>query len=131
MPLFTSLLLLSVLYTSSFFLSNEMILKKGLVLFSLCLFLVLFCLFCFVFKIYLFIFGCMGLVAMHRLCLVPETAGHFPVAESARASHCGGFSCCGTWALGLQYLQCVGSVVVVHRLSCPATCGILLPQPGI
>ena len=54
----------------------------------------------------------MGLVAMHRLCLVPETAGHFPAAESARASHCGGFSCCGAWALGTW-----ASVAVAHGLS--------------
>ena len=24
-----------------------------------------------------------------------------------------------------------GSFIVVHRLSCPATCGILVPRPGI
>ena len=41
----------------------------------------------------------------------------------AWASHCGGFSC-GTWALG-----CQASVVVVCRLSCPVTCGILVPGP--
>ena len=33
----------------------------------------------------------------------------------ARASHCGGFSCCGAWALGVR-----ASVVVAHRLS---SCG--------
>ena len=33
----------------------------------------------------------------------------------ARASHCGGFSCCGALALGLQ-----ASVMVVHGLS---SCG--------
>ena len=28
-------------------------------------------------------------------------------------------------------LECVGSVVVVPRLSCPAECEILVPRPGI
>ena len=37
-----------------------------------------------------------------------------------------GFSSCDTWAL-----ECVGSVVVAHWLSCPAACGILVPCPGI
>ena len=36
----------------------------------------------------------------------------------ARASHCGGFSCCGAQALGAR-----APVVVVHGLSCPAACG--------
>ena len=40
-----------------------------------------------------------------------------------RASHCGGFSCCGAWALGTQ-----ASVVVAHGLSCSAACGILPDQ---
>ena len=34
---------------------------------------------------------------------------------SAQASHCGGFSCCGAWALGTQ-----ASVVAAHELS---SCG--------
>ena len=34
----------------------------------------------------------------------------------ARASHCGGFSCCRAWALGTQ-----ASVVVTHRLN---SCGL-------
>ena len=44
---------------------------------------------------------------------------------SMRASHCGGFSCCRAWAL-----THVGSVVVLHWLSCPMACGNL-PGPGI
>ena len=54
---------------------------------------------------------------------------------------CMGFSCCEA-----QALECVGSVcavcrlsgrsswaslVVVHGLSCPTACGILVPRPGI
>ena len=34
----------------------------------------------------------------------------------------------GTWAPWLWY---VGSVVVVHRLSCSEACGILVSRPGI
>ena len=34
--------------------------------------------------------------------------------------------CCGTWSL-----KCVSSVVVLHRLSCPSACEILVPQTGI
>ena len=39
------------------------------------------------------------------------------------ASKCGGFSCYGAWVLSPW-----ASVVVVHGLSCPQTCGILLDQ---
>ena len=39
------------------------------------------------------------------------------------ASNCGGFSCYGAWVLSPW-----ASVVVVHGLSCPQTCGILLDQ---
>ena len=41
----------------------------------------------------------------------------------ARVSHCGGFSRCRAQALG-----CMGSVVVVHRLSCPTARGIFPDQ---
>ena len=41
----------------------------------------------------------------------------------ARASHCGGFSCCGAQALGVR-----ASVVVAHGLRCSAACGILLAR---
>ena len=41
----------------------------------------------------------------------------------ARASHCGGFSCCGARALGAR-----ASVVVARGLSCPMACGIFLDQ---
>ena len=42
-------------------------------------------------------------------------------SDGVRASHCGRFSCCGAPALGH-----VGSIVVVHRLSSLAACGIFL-----
>ena len=35
-------------------------------------------------------------------------------------------SSCGAWAP-----ECVGSVAVAHRFSCPMACGILVPRPGI
>ena len=41
----------------------------------------------------------------------------------ARASHCGGLSYCRAWAVGAR-----ASVVVAHRLSCSAACGIFLDQ---
>ena len=40
-----------------------------------------------------------------------------------QASHCGGFSCCGAWALGMW-----ASVVVARGLSCSAACGIFPDQ---
>ena len=42
---------------------------------------------------------------------------------TTRASHCGGFSSCGAWAVGH-----VGSVLVAHRLSCSTACGSFLDQ---
>ena len=50
------------------------------------------------------------------------------------ASHCGGFSCCGPWALGAWASVVVAggprvqSVVVTQGLSCPTACGILPDQ---
>ena len=51
------------------------------------------------------------------------------------ASHCGGFSCCGTRDLGslgsvaaVTGLESTGSVVVAHELSCSGACGIFLDQ---
>ena len=43
-----------------------------------------------------------------------------------QASHCGVFSCDKAPARA-----CTGSVVVLHGLSYPAACGILVPGPGI
>ena len=47
----------------------------------------------------------------------------FSSCSSAWSSHCGGFSCCGTWALGTQALM-----VISQRHSCPSACGILPGQ---
>ena len=45
----------------------------------------------------------------------------------ARASHCGGFSCCGAWALGVRASAVVAHRLssVVHGLSCSMAWGIL------
>ena len=63
--------------------------------------------------------------------------------HSSRDSHCGVFLCCRAWALehagllelwhvgsmaGAPRLQGIGLVIVAQRLSCSATCGILLDQ---
>ena len=51
------------------------------------------------------------------------------VVCGVQAPGCVGSVVCGTWALSLT---CASSVVVLHRLSCPAACGIILvPRPGI
>ena len=46
----------------------------------------------------------------------------------AQGPECMGSVVCGTWALLLRHAS---SIVVVHRLSCPAACGILVPWTGI
>ena len=56
-------------------------------------------------------------VAVCRLPLVAVSGA--TLCCGARASHCGDFSCCGAWALGMR-----ASVVVVHRLICSTACGI-------
>ena len=64
-------------------------------------------------KNYLFIYIYFWLrwvfVAACRLSLVAVSA---TLHCGARASNCGGFSCCGAWALGVR-----ASVVVAHGLS--------------
>ena len=101
------------------------------------------------FKIYLFIFGCIVSSQLHAGFLQLRRAGA-TLRCSAQASHCGGFSCCGAWALGVRAsvvvahglqqllhmgsvvvargLQSTGSVVVAHGLSCSVVCGIFLDQ---
>ena len=86
------------------------------------------------FFIYLFIFGCVGSSLLRAGFLQLWRAGA-TLRCSAWASHCGGFSCCGAWALGTRAavvvapgLQSAGSVVVAHGLRCSAACGIFLDQ---
>ena len=63
--------------------------------------------------IYLFI-GCVGSLLLHESFLQLWRVGA-TLCCSVRASHCGGFSCCGARALGAWV-----SVVVAHGLS---SCG--------
>ena len=65
----------------------------------------------------------LGLLAMHELPLVAASRGCSLVA--VWAPHCNGFSCCQAWALDM-----LGSVVVAHKLSCPAAYGIF-PDQGL
>ena len=73
-----------------------------------------FLLFFFLNFIYLFIFGCVGSSLLHVGFLQLLRAGA-TLRGGVRASHCGGFSCCGTQALGAR-----ASVVVARGLS---SCG--------
>ena len=82
----------------------------------------------FIYFIY-FIFGCVGSPLLRAGFLQLRRAGATPRC-GARASHCGGLSCCGARALGAQAsvvvaggLQSAGSVVVAHGPSCSAACG--------
>ena len=57
-------------------------------------------------------------------------------SRGAWASHRGGSSCCGAWALVPTDLSSVaprlespGPAALMHGLSCSATCG--LPRPGV
>ena len=61
-----------------------------------------------------FIFGCIGSLLLHAGFLQLWRVGATPCC-SARASHCGGFSCCRARALGVR-----ASVVVARMLS---SCG--------
>ena len=72
--------------------------------------------------IYVFIFGCVGSSLLRAGFLELRREGT-TLCCSARASHCGGFSCCRARALGPQ-----ASVVVAHGLSCSAACRIFLDQ---
>ena len=60
---------------------------------------------------------------------------HLFIYVSARASHCGGFSCraqvlgCTSFVGAVPTVWSTGSVVVVHRLSCSLACGIF-PEQG-
>ena len=70
----------------------------------------------FFFKIYLFSWLCWVFVPTHRLSLVVTNWGY-----SLLMVH-------GLFIMWLLSLQSTGSIVVVHRLSCSAACGIFLDQ---
>ena len=64
---------------------------------------------------FIFFLGCIGFSSLCAGFLQLQRAGA-TLCCSARASHCGGFSCCGARALGVW-----ASVVVAHGLS---SCGL-------
>ena len=83
----------------------------------------------------IFFLSCVGSSLLRAGFLQLRRAGA-ALPCSARASHCGGFSCCGAPALGVRVsavearrLQSAGSVVVAHGLSCSMACGIF-PEEG-
>ena len=68
-------------------------------------------------NIYLFIYLFVAALGLHCCTRAFSSCGK-------RASHCGGFSCCGSWALGVQAsvvvacgLSSCGSRALEHRLS--------------
>ena len=78
-----------------------------------------------------FIFGCIGSSLLRAGFLSLRPAGA-TLRCGARASHCGGFSCCGPWALGIRAslivacgLRSCGSRVLEGRLS---SCGARAPD---
>ena len=80
-----------------------------------------------------YIFSCTVSLLLHRHSLV--AASGLLSSCSAWASHCSGFSCCGAQALGKRAsviaplrLQSLGSVALVHGLSCPVVHGIFPDQ---
>ena len=77
----------------------------------------------------LFIFGCAG---SWLLCWIFFRCVEWGIFSSygARASHCGGFTCCESWALELVGLSRCGSWALEHRLHSygSTACGIFLDQ---
>ena len=93
--------------------------------------------------IQLFIFGCVGSLLLHVGFLQLQRVGA-TLSCGAWASHCGGFSCCRTCALGVRAsvvvargLSSCGSRALERRLSsCGARAQLLcgmwdLPRPGL
>ena len=75
------------------------------------------------FFIFIYFWLCWVFAAVRGLSLVAARGA--TLRCSVQASHCGDFSCGGAQALGAW-----ASVVVVHRLSCSAACGIF-PDQGL
>ena len=96
-----------------------------------------------IYLLYLFIFGCVGSSLLRTGFLQLWWVGT-TLPCGVWASHCSGFSCCGARALGARAsvvvhvgsvvvahgLYSAGPVVVAHRLSCFAACGIF-PDQGL
>ena len=82
----------------------------------------------------IYFFGCTGSSLLCTGFLQLRLAGA-TLGCGVRASHCGGLSCCGAWALGTwasvvaaHGLYNAGSVVVAHGPSRSTACGILPDQ---
>ena len=73
-------------------------------------------------KKYLFIYGCVGSVSVRGLSLVAASGGH-------SSSRCAGLSLSRPLSLRSTGSRRAGSVVVAHRPSCSAACGIF-PDRG-
>ena len=73
-------------------------------------------LFIYFFKVYSFIYLFLAVLGLRCCAWAFSSCG-------ARASQCGGFSCCGARALGART-----SVAVAHGLSCSVACGIFPDQ---
>ena len=71
----------------------------------------------------LFFFDCAGSFFLHISFLFLQGAGA-TLCCGTLASHCGGFSCCRAWALGLMGFSSWGA-----GLSCSVACGIF-PEQG-
>ena len=100
-------------------------LDKQLSFFCFCLILFIY-FYLFIYLIYLFL-AALGLRCCVRAFSSCNEQGLLFIAVRGLliegASHCGGFSCCGARALGTR-----ASVVVAHRFSCSAACGIFPDQ---
>ena len=74
-----------------------------------------------IFKIFVYLFIYSFLAVLGLCCYTWAFSGcskwGLLSSRGARASHCGGVSCCGAQAPGH-----IGSVVAAHRLSCPVAC---------
>ena len=94
-------------------------------------------------NLFIYLFGCIGSSLLRAGFLQLWQAGA-TLRCGARASHCGGFSCCRAWALGMRasvvaarMLSSCGTWALEYRLSsCGAWAQLLrsmwnLPRPGM
>ena len=87
--------------------------------------------------IYLVIHSLLAVLSLHYYAqaLSSYSEQGLPSSCGVQASHCGGFPCCGAQAVGrvgsvvvAPRLWSSGPVVVVHGLSCSASCGLFWEQ---
>jgi len=77
--------------------------------------------------VFIYLFGCAGSLLLHRLFCGCGRQGLLSGC-AAQASHSSGFSCCGAQSVWTSVVAALGSVVVVHGLSCPMAYGIFWDQ---